>query len=75
MTLHTHHSPPSREQVDGFTYERSAIELWLKTNGTSPSTGAELELKILIPCHHLRSLIRDFHEASAGGQEITLRAR
>ena len=53
------------KQVDGFTYERRAIEQWLKTHNTSPSTGAELESKQLIPCHSLRSLIGDFHDARA----------
>ena len=51
------------QQVDGFTYERSAIEQWLKTHNTSPATGAELESKQLIPCHALRSLILEFQEA------------
>ena len=51
------------KQVDGFTYERSAIEQWLKTHNTSPATGAELESKQLIPCHALRSLILEFQEA------------
>ena len=51
------------KQVDGFTYERSAIEQWLETHNTSPATGAELESKQLIPCHALRSLILEFQEA------------
>ena len=61
-------SPPprrEREQIDGHTYERSAIEQWLETHNTSPATGLELDSKQLIPCHRLRSLIRDFHEAGA----------
>ena len=49
-------------QADGFTYERSAIEQWLMTHDTSPTTGVELESKQLIQCHSLRSLIRDFYE-------------
>ena len=57
--------PVERNQVDGFTYERSAIEQWLETHNTSPATGVELESKQLIPCHHLRSLIREFHDARA----------
>ena len=28
--------PRNRKQVDGFAYERSAIEQWLKTHNTSP---------------------------------------
>ena len=55
-----------REQADGHTYERSAIEQWLETHNTSPTTGVELESKQLIPCHRLRSLIQDFHKAGAG---------
>ena len=48
-------------QADGFTYERSAIEQWLKAHDTSPATGVELESKRLNPNHALRSLIQDFH--------------
>ena len=51
--------------VDGFTYERTAITEWLRTKDTSPSTGATLEVKILIPNYSLRSVIRSFVEASA----------
>ena len=56
--------PPYRErgQMDGHTYERSAIEQWLENHNTSPETGLELDSKQLIPCHRLRSLIREFHE-------------
>ena len=61
-----HIAPPANaKQVDGHTYERSAIEQWLETHNTSPATGVELESKQLIPCHPLRSLIREFHEAGA----------
>ena len=63
--LYSHRPLPGANaiQVDGFTYERSAIEQWLKTHNTSPATGTELESKQLIPCFSLRSLIRDFHKA------------
>ena len=46
--------------VDGFTYERTAISEWFRTNDTSPSTGATLESKALIPNLSLRSMIRSF---------------
>ena len=46
-------------QADGFTYERSAIEKWLETHNTSPTTGVELESKQIFPNYSLRSLIRD----------------
>ena len=61
----THRPYPSNAiQADGFTYERSAIEQWLKTHNTSPATGLELESKQLNPNYSLRSLIRDSgHEA------------
>ena len=50
--------------LDGFTYERGAITEWLRTKDTSPSTGAKLESKTLIPNLSLRSMIRSFSEAS-----------
>ena len=49
--------------VDGFTYERYAIEKWLVDHDTSPKTGAQLPLKLLYPNHMARSLILEFHEA------------
>ena len=62
-------SPPLRvanaKQMDGHTYERSAIEQWLETHNTSPATGLELDSKQLIPCHRLRSLIRELHDQPA----------
>ena len=49
--------------ADGFTYECTAIMEWLSTNDTSPSTGATLGNKVLIPNLSLRSMIRSFAEA------------
>ena len=43
---------------DGFTYERTAITKWLRTKDTSPSTGAVLESKKLIPNFLARSIVR-----------------
>ena len=51
--------------VDGFCYEREAITEWLRTKDTSPSTGATLESKKVIPNISLRSIIRSFTEARA----------
>ena len=34
--------------MDGHTYERSAIEAWLKNNDTSPATGKRLPSKMLV---------------------------
>ena len=46
--------------ADGHTYERSAIERWLRTHDTSPSTGARLANKQLAPAIALGQLIREF---------------
>ena len=51
--------------ADGFTYEREAITEWLRTKDTSPSTGATLESKTLIPNLMARSMIRSFVEELA----------
>ena len=51
--------------LDGFTYERAAITEWLRTKDSSPSTGAKLESKTLIPNLSLRSMIRSFAEEFA----------
>ena len=50
---------------DGFSYEREAITAWLRTNDTSPLTGATLENKVLIPNLSLRGMIRRFVAAQA----------
>lgn len=50
---------------DGFSYEREAITEWLRTNNTSPLTGATLENKVLIPNLSLRGMIRRFVAAQA----------
>ena len=44
---------------DGFTYERRAITEWLRTKDTSPSTGAKLKSKRLIPNITVRCLLQD----------------
>ena len=44
---------------DGFTYDRRAITEWLRTKDTSPSTGAKLESKRLIPNITVRCLLQD----------------
>ncbi len=49
---------------DGHTYERTAIELWLKNNNTSPMTGLQLSNKQLTPSHTLKSMIREFIDAN-----------
>jgi hypothetical protein len=59
--------------VDGHTYDRSAIELWLQTNQTSPSTGASLPSTELTANHSARMAIDEWKAASwsteGGGSE------
>ena len=55
-------------QADGFTYEREAIEKWFKNHDISPKTGATVDMKLLIPNHSLRNVIRDFLQVQAQGQ-------
>ncbi|CAI5478914.1 unnamed protein product [Closterium sp. Yama58-4] len=43
--------------ADGFTYERSSIEEWLKTHDTSPVNGQPLPHKFLTPNNTLRMLL------------------
>jgi Mg-chelatase subunit ChlD len=46
--------------ADGHSYDRSQIERWLSSNGSSPKTGALLSSKTLIPNHSLQQAIQDF---------------
>ena len=45
---------------DGFTYEKSAIENWLKGHNKSPMTNGVLESTVLTPNRQLKKLIDDF---------------
>ena len=45
---------------DGFTYEKSAIENWLKEHNKSPMTNGMLESTVLTPNRQLKKLIDDF---------------
>ena len=49
--------------ADGFSYERSAIEDWLRTHNTSPKTNEVLLHKNLIPNLTLRAAINDWNDA------------
>ena len=55
--------------VDGQTYERSAIEHWLRDHNTSPLTGEVLAMKMLIPNHTVRGLSRKWLEEHPDGEE------
>ena len=46
--------------ADGMTYECAAIERWLRGSHNSPSTGAELPHKIVVPSQALKNIIRDW---------------
>jgi len=48
--------------ADGHTYEKEAIEEWLKGHDTSPKTGLQLINKQLIPNWDKKSDIKDFLE-------------
>ena len=52
------------QDPEGNTYERSAIELWLQTNDTSPVTRQPLTVAALAPNHALRSAIEDHLKAN-----------
>ena len=43
--------------ADGFSYERDSIERWLEKHETSPSTGATLPHKGIVPNHQLKAMI------------------
>lgn len=46
---------------DGYSYERKAIEAWLNTGPqVSPTTGAQLTNKLIVPNHSLREAIQHF---------------
>ena len=44
------------------TYERAAIEEWLRGSNRSPVTGAELPHTIVVPNQALKNIIRDWEE-------------
>jgi len=51
---------------DGFTYERSAIDKWLRENSNSPKNGLPMD-RVLLPNINMKKLIQDLiHEGGAG---------
>ena len=48
--------------ADGHTYERSAIEQWLRTSSSSPVTNMPLTNKTLLPNFALRSIIIEMRD-------------
>jgi hypothetical protein len=54
--------------ADGNTYEREAIEAWLRTHDTSPMTNQQLPHKALVPNLALRSsILEQQQQAAAAG--------
>ena len=51
--------------MDGQTYERAAIEAWLRNHDTSPATGKPLPSKKLVPNVRARSMLRELPELTA----------
>ena len=45
---------------DGYFYERSAIENYLKINNKSPVTGANADIIIVFPSHRLKAEIQKY---------------
>eukprot|EP01026_Neomeris_dumetosa_P027035 TRINITY_DN2201_c0_g1_i5.p1 TRINITY_DN2201_c0_g1~~TRINITY_DN2201_c0_g1_i5.p1 ORF type:complete len:366 (+),score=36.71 TRINITY_DN2201_c0_g1_i5:92-1189(+) len=52
--------------VDGYTYERKAIEEWFQQHSTSPMTNQPMD-KTLIPNHSLRSSIMEYKQSKLKG--------
>ena len=48
--------------ADGHSYERSEIATWLRSRGTSPKTGADLDHFQMTPNHALRNSIEEHLE-------------
>lgn len=52
--------------VDGHTYERGAIERWLRDHNTSPKTGLPLARRDLVPNFALRAAVEQYRTAIEG---------
>lgn len=61
---------------DGWCYERSAIDAWLRRGGgRSPMTRAPLASAALVPNHPLRSAIREWQERRGGEWVVGMRPK
>ncbi|CAM9670247.1 unnamed protein product, partial [Sphacelaria rigidula] len=47
---------------DGHSYERRALEAWLRSNNTSPMSNAHLSTTMVVPNHALRNSIEAFRK-------------
>jgi len=55
---------------DGHTYERSAIEEWLKSSNISPATGKPLKSKDIRPNHAMRQVIDKYRKDKLKNKKI-----
>ena len=56
---------------DGHTYEKHAIETWLRSNSRSPKTNQQLSSRTLIPNHALRSTIEGMAQSMDAMKNFT----
>lgn len=47
---------------DGHSYERGAIEAWLKDHNTGPMSNVRLKSTAVVPNHALRNSIEAWHQ-------------
>ena len=57
--------------ADGHTYERSAIEHWLKLHSTSPVTGHSMQHSYYVQLHYQMPHGKPLHKLSQAGYEYT----
>ncbi|CAF5013749.1 unnamed protein product, partial [Rotaria socialis] len=48
---------------DGHTYERAAIEEWIRKNGTSPITNKQISLEHLVPNYAIKKIVEQFENS------------
>ncbi|CAF2510127.1 unnamed protein product [Rotaria sp. Silwood2] len=48
---------------DGHTYERQAIEEWIRKNGTSPITNQQISLEHLVPNYAIKKMVDHFESS------------
>jgi len=58
---------------DGFTYEREAIEQWLRSNNRSPQTNQMLQNRLLIPNRTLKSQLENMVSTVARIEDFAVR--
>jgi len=58
--------------LDGFVYEKDAIESWFTQSNRSPTTNEPLDSIAVVPCHTLRCLIQDFVNAHPNAEPVVL---